>query len=129
MRVPVGKARLVHRAFDGEEGLDHPFHPFVFQKSPFIFSNSEYPRGLRQQSPQPNGERAGVIMILVALNIVSVALTWSVGGRFMVSVQPLLAACHLYFARQVTFLSCADMHRSLIYYSRMSAFPWWESSV
>jgi 4-amino-4-deoxy-L-arabinose transferase-like glycosyltransferase len=34
----------------------------------------------------------GVIVILVALNIVSVALTWSVGGRFMVPVQPLLAA-------------------------------------
>ena len=34
----------------------------------------------------------GLIVLFVALNILSIALTWSVGGRFMVPVQPLIVA-------------------------------------
>jgi hypothetical protein len=34
----------------------------------------------------------GIIVLMVAANIVSVALTWGAGGRFMIPVQPLLLA-------------------------------------
>ena len=34
----------------------------------------------------------GVIVSIVGANILGIALTWSVGGRFMAPVQPLLAA-------------------------------------
>jgi hypothetical protein len=33
-----------------------------------------------------------ILVLFVALNILTIALTWSVGGRFMVPVQPVLAA-------------------------------------
>jgi hypothetical protein len=43
---------------------------FVFRKSPGV----------------------GIIVLFVALNILSIALTWSVRGRYMVPVQPLIVA-------------------------------------
>jgi 4-amino-4-deoxy-L-arabinose transferase-like glycosyltransferase len=45
-----------------------------------------------------------VVVLMVAANILSVALTWGAGGRFMVPVQPLLvalvAALMVFFVRQ-----------------------------